>query len=407
MCNTTPELKVPAHVLFALAFVMLVFVSCSGKSSKSSKKKDSSKSSSIVKPTSSWSSEAEKAFKAAKIVPPSDLRYELTDDGEGVRINKYVGSETEISIPSEIEGMPVRELKWNMFFVNGQLRQKTVVLPDSVETIIPPSRNEGKGMFSYGLHLRYVRLPKSLHEIHYCFFRGSENIEEFVIPDGVKSIGKLAFNGTGIKSVFIPDSVTEVGEKAFEGCKKLESARLSEKMTYIGERMFYQCHALKEITIPSSVTKICREAFRGCVSLVRFDIPASVRILEGGAIDTWYLEVVPELYEGPTSGLSELVIPETVTQIEGISYLSCLKLTLPNYITELYGGNVAWRSINFPASLTKWGGEFPPYLEEIRIPDSLTHVEFQEDAFCLCVNIPLATQKRLRELGYKGKFAQK
>jgi hypothetical protein len=66
-------------------------------------------------------------------------------------------------------------------------------------------------------------------------------------------------------------------------------------------------------------------------------------------------------------------------------------------------------SINFPASLEGIGfGAFGSNenLKEIIIPDSLTSLSFSEvvDVFYGCRSLPLATQARLKQLGYEGSF---
>ncbi len=82
-----------------------------------------------TKPTANWSAEAQEAFKVAKEAPASDLRYELTDDGEGVKIVRYTGLELNISIPAELGGMPVRELEEGVFNHNERVRTVSCRIP--------------------------------------------------------------------------------------------------------------------------------------------------------------------------------------------------------------------------------------------------------------------------------------
>ena len=59
-----------------------------------------------------------------------------------------------------------------------------------------------------------------------------EGIKSVVIPDGVTSIGKIAFeNCSDLTSVTIPDSVTSIGDGAFSGCDALTRVTIPAKFT--------------------------------------------------------------------------------------------------------------------------------------------------------------------------------
>ena len=87
------------------------------------------------------------------------------------------------------------------------------------------------------------------------------------IPDGVTSIGEMAFATSNLEKVTIPDSVTNIGKEAFAGCRKLKNVAIPKSVTAIGEAAFRFCVALKSITIPNSVVSIGKEAFAHCDSL--------------------------------------------------------------------------------------------------------------------------------------------
>lgn len=56
---------------------------------------------------------------------------------------------------------------------------------------------------------------------------GGNEITEFVIPDGVESVGANAFsNCAGLTSVTFPDGLTSIGASAFEGCTALTSVTI-------------------------------------------------------------------------------------------------------------------------------------------------------------------------------------
>jgi len=80
------------------------------------------------------------------------------------------------------------------------------------------------------------------------------------IPDGITSIGKGAFEGTGITSVIIPNSVTTIGQNAFNS-NQLTSVTIPNSVTSIETGAFAN-NKLTSITIPNSVTKIGGYAFQ-------------------------------------------------------------------------------------------------------------------------------------------------
>lgn len=79
---------------------------------------------------------------------------------------------------------------------------------------------------------------------------------DFVIPDGVQKIGRLAFSGygstdkiaqRGLTKVTIPSSVKSIGYGAFAGCAELTQITIPESVTSIEASAFASCTSLKNI----------------------------------------------------------------------------------------------------------------------------------------------------------------
>lgn len=89
-----------------------------------------------------------------------------------------------------------------------------------------------------------VLFNKSKTELLYCLTSKSG---EYIIPDGVTSIGNAAFSGCDLTSVTIPDSVTSIGRDAFAGCYNLKSIMIPDSITEIDAYTFYCCRNLTDV----------------------------------------------------------------------------------------------------------------------------------------------------------------
>lgn len=87
-----------------------------------------------------------------------------------------------------------------------------------------------------------------------------------VIPDGVASIERSAFDGCAwLASVIMPDSVNRIGWAAFSGCSGLSSITIPGSVTSIEGWAFYSCTGLASVTFgeDSNITSFGEHAFPG------------------------------------------------------------------------------------------------------------------------------------------------
>ena len=78
-----------------------------------------------------------------------------------------------------------------------------------------------------------------------CAFSGYSNVDQFVIPGTVTSIGDYAFFRTSVSSIEIPASVTQVGNRVFGRCPKLRNLTLP-----LGMELAYDVYAeSKNVTV--------------------------------------------------------------------------------------------------------------------------------------------------------------
>jgi hypothetical protein len=109
-------------------------------------------------------------------------------------------------------------------------------------------------------------------------------LTSITIPNSVTSIGEEAFASNKLTSVTIPNSVTSIGGRAFAN-NPLTSLTIGNSVTTIGESAFAN-NRLTRVTIPNSVTSIGEEAFsmgawKEGVILTRVVIGSNVNFVEG------------------------------------------------------------------------------------------------------------------------------
>ncbi|MBO5221480.1 MAG: leucine-rich repeat domain-containing protein [Clostridia bacterium] len=165
-----------------------------------------------------------------------------------------------------------------------------------------------------------------------------EQITKVILPDGLTSIGRLAFYGcTALRAVSFPDSLRTIGDSAFYNCEKLVQVRMSSTLSKIGRQAFYGCTSLVFISLPISLESVGDKAFYLCESLVSITLPRYAEKLgtQVFAYCTSLLRVqidapiktVPEWMFYGCENLAEVALPSTVTEAEYYAFKRCDSLT--------------------------------------------------------------------------------
>lgn len=193
--------------------------------------------------------------------------------------------------------------------------------------------------------LREVRLADTVKKIgDKAFF--ATGLTEFEIPETVVSIGTQAFASSKLRRIVIPPTVTTIGQGAFQNCPDLEEVVLPDGLRKIPPLMFSGCRSLKEIRIPGSVISIGKGAFAE-TALEQAQIPKGVQT------------VAPALFQKCVR-LREVVLPP-VQIIGSDAFASCGSLrhiALPEGVREIQPRafeNSGLESICVPASVTRIG----------------------------------------------------
>ena len=293
-----------------------------------------------------------------------------TDDGwvykkdtvaEKIYISGYNGNDTEIVIPSEIEGWPVT----------------------TIESICRSSQ-PGQEEEDYRRHAdaTSVSIPNSVTRIGSMAFYHCEGLTQITIPNGVVEIESDAFTGCkGLRQVTIPGSVKTIDGGAFANCENLAEITIPEGVETIGAYAFLECKNLEKVEISSTVTKI------GMDSDVNFTD------YEGSAF--WECDK-----------LSQIIVSEdntAYTSLDGCLYdknmttlFACpntkISLDVPEGVTRIGDGafseNENLKEVQLPSTLKAIGDcafWVCRCLEEIHLPESLESIG--RDAFTECYSL--------------------
>jgi len=164
-----------------------------------------------------------------------DWSYSVINSNEA-KIVRYEGLDTEVTVPTQINNLPVKII--------------------------------GKSSFNTYPLLRKITIPNNVTKIEDFAFGNCQNLSDINIPNSVISIGKGAFgNCKNLVSIVVPNQITRIEEMTFGGCENLRNVTLPSSVSYIGSLAFSTCKIV-EINIPNSNTQIDPFAFDAGVKVV-------------------------------------------------------------------------------------------------------------------------------------------
>ena len=251
--------------------------------------------------------------------------------------------------------------------------------------------------------LESVTLIDSPTKIGDHAFSGSY-LKSLTLPESIVSIGTEAFHSCDFSSLTIPESVIMIGDYAFDNCK---IGSLTIAMRTISSRAFSTkgssspC-SISSLSLTDNVNTIGAYAFESITGLSELVIPETVTRIREYAFKDSEIESVKiasnEIGDGAFSGcynMTSVSMSNAVTKIGNLVFNNCghlTSVTLPESITEIPSATFEYcnklPSITIPESVTKIGKEAfrgCTSLQTITIPESVSAIG--ESAFYDCISM--------------------
>ena len=273
--------------LFLLCSLLLLsFIACENNANGNNENGNENETNKTDDDTNDGSTNTDDSTEELKETPASDFEYTVSSSGKSVFITKYIGNSEEVVIPSEIEDLPVIQIKSGAF-ENSTV--KNAVLPKSVTGIGSAFKNCAS--------LSSVTIPQDseLYIIGQSAFENCTSLKtiNLEVAEKLTTIeGKAFSNCSSIEEIILPKNLKEVYAEAFSSCSSLKSVTISSELKYAGGIgvplgvPFYDNPAIEKIIFTDGIQTINAYANFGITSEAEIIIPKSVKTFES---DTFFI----------------------------------------------------------------------------------------------------------------------
>lgn len=244
---------------------------------------------------------------ADKEITSGDYTYVKESNGKTsyAVLTSYRGSETNLVIPEELDGLQVKAISQGF---EKNLKIKSIILSKNIAPAKETHRdlevlNEietleeirvAKDNLSYQAQdgvlyskdkKQLFSYPKSKKSETYNMPASVKKVEEFNALINLKYLKNLTLsknlsvtpscNDSSIESVTIPGQIGGIDESSFENCNKLNKVTITKGLRFINDYAFFECKALKEIKLPEGLQSIGVGVFYR-TGIKQLTIPGSV-----------------------------------------------------------------------------------------------------------------------------------
>ncbi|MBQ4033905.1 MAG: leucine-rich repeat protein, partial [Paludibacteraceae bacterium] len=238
-------------------------------------------------------------------------------------------------------------------------------------------------------------------KLHKCYELGVSLVSEDKVLELLRNI-----------TIKMPDTIAEIEDNAFEKCNGLARIILPNTLTKIGERAFLFCEDLKYVYIPASVTEIGTAPFSGCDNIECIELDPANSVYRSG--DGVIIKGDTALFGTPgykgtvtlpntvrklgkycffQNQLKQIVLPDSLTELEYLSLSSCKNLTeivLPASLKSIGADSMSSlviKELTIPEGVTDIGKAAFSFnkFEKVVLPSTLKTIAYS--AFQLCSNL--------------------
>lgn len=248
-----------------------------------------------------------------------DFSYEIVN--EQIVITGYNGTNTEITIPAEIDSKTVIKIGDNAFKDNKNLA--SVTISEGIEDI-------GASAFENCTSLAAITLPTTITHIgknaiyNTAYYNNQDNWKlKRVTVDTDINIGSGTQETIPWEDILAPTLQYLYLGTALIECEYSGIYRIKEGTTVIADYALAKSEDATSIGFPQSLLAIGKHAFDGCISLENFDIPENVEIDSTSLYNTGFYNNLKNwennsLYLGNrliAANGEEIIIKDGTTQI--------------------------------------------------------------------------------------------
>ncbi len=193
-------------------------------------------------------------------------------DLDSVSIYSYDGTESSITIPSEINGYVVTHISASAFRYNEYLNE--VIIPESVEFIDSQAFYGCSNLsrIDLGSNIKYIG-GYAFHNTAFMKDKSNWTNGFLYLDNYLIAADPLIIKG----SINVSDDVKVIAGAAFDNCVYLTDIVLPSEIEFISSDTFNCCVSLESITIPDTVSYILSAAFNNCLSLKSVELPLSIK----------------------------------------------------------------------------------------------------------------------------------
>ena len=219
---------------------------------------------------------------ADKEITSGDYTYVKESNGKTsyAVLTSYRGSETNLVIPEELDGLQVKAISQGF---EKNLKIKSIILSKN----IAPAKETHRDLevLNEIETLEEIRVAKDKKSETYNMPASVKKVEEFNALINLKYLKNLTLsknlsvtpscNDSSIESVTIPGQIGGIDESSFENCNKLNKVTITKGLRFINDYAFFECKALKEIKLPEGLQSIGVGVFYR-TGIKQLTIPGSV-----------------------------------------------------------------------------------------------------------------------------------